>query len=830
MIRFYDLSFNDGQANHHRDRNALSPLLQPFQRRAKVLFGFANQQFMSIEIYPSEGCKQYKKITSKSSEYSQQPLEFTVNKNDPPICFLALASAIDRRPLIVSSDTSVAEALTMMGKAQSSCVLPNLNLPPETLLLAQARASCVLVMEQSQLIGVLAEQDCIRAIASGRDLKTYSITEAIAPAVVLEAEPDSSSIFEALSLLRQYSLRHLPIIDSNQQLVGVISFESICQALPLDELLKDMQISDVMSTKVVQAGMTTSVRQLATLMAKHGVSSVVLIDEDEMAQSGSSFENNGSPQSANVPVGLITERDLLQLQALELDLDQIQGQAVMRSPVPCFPASASVLIAHWHMRQAQSQQAIVAEPTGNLQGMISLTNFLLTLDLKTMQRAIAQIQQSIEQFEAQKAALSQAATASPLSSTAELVEQLEHNRLLATIALRIRESLNADEILQTSVDEVRRFLDTDRVLIYRFNPDFSGTVVVESVAPGWQPALGSTVTDTCFGKTYAPLYLEGRIQVVEDIYTAGLTQCHINILALFDVRANLVVPILQGEHLWGLLCAYHCSGPRLWQAFEVDLLKQLATHIAIAIQQSELYQKAQTELAERKRADEKLQASLKEKEILLKEIHHRVKNNLQIISSLLKLQSSYIEDEQALTMFKDSQNRIRSMALIHEKLYQAKDLSKIDFSEYIHDLTHTLMRSYSAHSQAVRLNVDIRNIRLSIDTAIPCGLIINELVSNAFKHAFPSSQPEGEISIKLHSISDGKFILSVRDNGVGFPPHLDFQNTETLGLELVCTLTAQLEGEIQLFRDQGTEFIITFSDIGEEGGVQANGKRENLNR
>jgi two-component sensor histidine kinase len=360
-------------------------------------------------------------------------------------------------------------------------------------------------------------------------------------------------------------------------------------------------------------------------------------------------------------------------------------------------------------------------------------------------------------------------------------------------------------------------LKTERVLIYRFNPDWSGRVVVEAVGEGWQPALGSTTQDTCFGQNYAQAYKEGRTLVADDIYTAGFSQCHIDILVLFDVRASLVVPILQGNHLWGLLCAYHCSEPRHWRSFEVELLKQLATHMAIAIQQSELYQQLQNELAERKKAEAQLKISLREKESLLKEIHHRVKNNLQVISSVLRLQSDYVKDAQVLELFKDSQNRIRSMALIHEKLYQSSDLSRINLSEYLTELTGNLMRSYTSGAVPIRLKITSGDVWLNIDTAIPCGLIINELVSNSLKHAFPQPQETNEIEIKIQQTDAEQFTLTVRDNGIGFPETLDFRNTESLGLELVCIFTEQLGGRIELDRSNGTAFTLTFSEMSDTG-------------
>ncbi|MBW4575623.1 MAG: diguanylate cyclase [Aphanothece sp. CMT-3BRIN-NPC111] len=199
--------------------------------------------------------------------------------------------------------------------------------------------------------------------------------------------------------------------------------------------------------------------------------------------------------------------------------------------------------------------------------------------------------------------------------TEELLrQQTQRERLVAAIAQRIRQSLDLDEILNTTVREVRQFLQTDRVLIYRFKPDWSGVVTVESVGNGFSPILRTVIDEPCFRNGYVPQYRQGRVRAIEDIYTAGLKQCHIDLLAEFQVRANLVVPILQGEQLWGLLIAHHCTSPRHWRQLEISLLSQLATQAAIAIQQSELYQQVQrqasvdglTLVANRRRFDEYL--------------------------------------------------------------------------------------------------------------------------------------------------------------------------------------------------------------------------------
>ncbi|WP_096595457.1 GAF domain-containing protein [Calothrix sp. NIES-2098] len=186
-------------------------------------------------------------------------------------------------------------------------------------------------------------------------------------------------------------------------------------------------------------------------------------------------------------------------------------------------------------------------------------------------------------------------------------KQAERERLVGQIAQHIHQSLDLREILNTTVSEVRQFLQTERVFIYRFWEDWSGSVVVESVAIGCLPILGTTIKDSFFVEPNCrQLYQQGRTQAVADVYKAGFSQCHIDLMARLEVRANLVIPIVQGEKLWGLLVANHCSQPRHWQQLEIELLKQLATQLAIAIQQSELYQQIQSELIERQKSEQKI--------------------------------------------------------------------------------------------------------------------------------------------------------------------------------------------------------------------------------
>ena len=224
-----------------------------------------------------------------------------------------------------------------------------------------------------------------------------------------------------------------------------------------------------------------------------------------------------------------------------------------------------------------------------------------------------------------------------------------------------------------------------------------------------------------------------------------------------------------------------------------------------------------SDISKRKRSEEHIMASLLEKEMLLKEIHHRVKNNLQVISSLLYVQSKFIKDPHTVNIFLECQNQVKSIALIHEKLYHTSNLSRIDFDIYLKTLIPHLFKTFGVKPDRVSLRIKANNIFLSADTAIPCGLIINELVTNSLKYAFPAYR-KGIINIELIYHNDNKMTLIVKDNGIGLPKTIDINSTETLGLQLVTTLVKQLDGMVEVNSEGGTEFKITFSILDFKGG------------
>jgi len=216
------------------------------------------------------------------------------------------------------------------------------------------------------------------------------------------------------------------------------------------------------------------------------------------------------------------------------------------------------------------------------------------------------------------------------------------------------------------------------------------------------------------------------------------------------------------------------------------------------------------DVTQRVAAEEKIKASLREKEALLKEIHHRVKNNLQVVTSLLGLQSRAAADEQTRKMFQESQNRIHSMALLHESLYQSNNLSMIDFPDYIRQLASHLFHSYGVRADRIHLQTNLDELYLNLDSAVPCGLIINELVSNSLKYAFPDGR-QGEVRIELREHSDGFARLMVADNGVGLRSDIDWNTARSLGLRLVRSLAEQLGAKIEVRSNIGTEVQLIFA-------------------
>ncbi|MGC9347988.1 MAG: histidine kinase dimerization/phosphoacceptor domain -containing protein [Anaerolineae bacterium] len=438
-------------------------------------------------------------------------------------------------------------------------------------------------------------------------------------------------------------------------------------------------------------------------------------------------------------------------------------------------------------------------------------------DVSELRQAEERLRAVNEELEARVAAR----TAQLIEANRKLGVEIEsHKEAEASLLRRNREllslqsaatatgsSLDVTFVLETVTWEMVDLLGTRNCVVYEWVPERDEIVAMADYTGG---LLDLTPDKRSLSLSKFPWHRK----TLQEKYAQVLSLAEVDMPQPWgDISTSedcvTLLPMVFQERSVGLVELHSGSENRKLTDRDVSLGQLLASQAAVAIEHARLYERAQREIAERERAERRLKASLHEKDTLLQEIHHRVKNNLQVISSLLKLQSRTVQDPMTLQVLKESQNRLRSMALIHERLYQSENLARIDFAEYLQSLTRYLVRSYRSTSGPVALGFQMESVPLSIERAVPCGLIVNELVSNALKYAFPDGRP-GKVEVGL-SRANGHVRLSVRDDGVGLPEDLDIDKLESLGLQLVHMLTGQLGGEIQIDTRPGTVFEISFA-------------------
>jgi len=281
----------------------------------------------------------------------------------------------------------------------------------------------------------------------------------------------------------------------------------------------------------------------------------------------------------------------------------------------------------------------------------------------------------------------------------------------------------------------------------------------------------------------------------------------------YGLSSLLFVPIEADSKILGTISMYRNKPGNPFNLDDQLFLQNVAGKIGFAITKAKLFNDNLAEISERKLAEEKIKSALKEKEVLIRELYHRTKNNMQVIYSLLGLKGATVEDEHTRTILEDMGNRIQTIALVHQKLYQSKNLSRIDLKEYITDLTKLIMESYSSSEKNVKLSLDLESATVLIDTAIPCGLIINELISNSFKHAFPNGR-KGEIKVHLSRHEQDVIELRISDNGIGIPESVNLLDGDTLGIQLFRNIAEeQLNGEVHFNYKDGVSYTIKFKDV-----------------
>ncbi|MBJ7898908.1 MAG: PAS domain S-box protein [Cyanobacteria bacterium RI_101] len=522
--------------------------------------------------------------------------------------------AIAVRPLITASpETPTLEVLGLLHQARrSTCSLGERESELEII------PSCAFVMAGEELAGIVTERDFVRLAAAGTDITPeQSIREIMSHPVHSLKKSQLTDAFQVAALLRERRIRHLPILDDEGKLLGCITENSLRRVLRSVDLLRLRRVGEMMDCSPVAAPAEVSILEIAQRMSD-GQTSAVIIGEPLA----------GNPQRYRAQ-GLITERDLLQFQALGLDFRRFQAREAMSAPLMTIGTEESLERAYYQMQRRNIQRLGVVGEDGGLEGLLTQASILQILDPAEMYGVMEILQEKVRRLEREKVEIltsrNQQLESLLQKQTRQIETQFQQERILNEIALKIRQNLDLDQTLTTAVAEIKTFFAVDRCLVYQFEEtNYRGQIVAEAVGAGWTHGLGQKIEDTCFDEGLNERYLRGDCWALSDIETAGLTDCHQQLLKQFQVRANLVVPIiiqtLAAEfdpcpQVWGLLILHQCSAPRIWQPQKIDFLKKLADQLAIAVQQSGALARAVQEIQER----QAIADNLRQKETMLRE-------------------------------------------------------------------------------------------------------------------------------------------------------------------------------------------------------------------
>ena len=521
-----------------------------------------------------------------------------------------LQQAIDPYPLTMTPDTPLVDVLQLISKLQNSCAVPDVstleNEVHQSILLNKEKATCVLVVKnksvkevpehntQFSLLGIFTTSDIVRLIATGKinNLENLSknicLGEVMTSNVVTLKESEDQDLFTALSLFRKYKIAHLPVLDSQKQIVGVVTPEKIRQVLQPSNILRLRRINEVKNDCVtVTSFKTASLLKVSQLMSEYKVSSVIITQKRKLQTQKTEIEE---------PIGIVTKDNIVQAYFLNMDLAKIPVQKVMKTELNFLNSTDSLWDAHKKMLHEQVQILVVCSKQGELLGTVNQTNLLQVLDPTVMFGLVRKLRADVNQLQAEKFALLRSRNAElekeVQARTAEIQEQLERDRLLAKIALRIHQSLNLNEIINAAVTEVQQFLKADRVVLFQVKSSTVTKIVAESVDRNCYSWMGNQAS---FGYLMSNLKVKkNKSYAVDDIAQTDLPVEQVTSLKEKQVKAFLIVPICQDGQVWGIMCTQEYSGIREWQPSEIDLLQQLATQLAIAIQQAQLYQQVQT--------------------------------------------------------------------------------------------------------------------------------------------------------------------------------------------------------------------------------------------
>lgn len=581
-----------------------------------------------------------------------------------------LTTAIIRTPIIVAATTPLKEVIACMSGGRSHCALSETT--PETNRLHNgARASCAIVISDQKAIGILTERDVVRLCATQQLQEDIPVAQVMSAPVLTLRESAFTDLFGAVHFLQQNHIRHLPLVDEQDHVVGLITDETLRQLLEPADLLRLRSVEEVMTATVVTALPTDSLLTIAQHIAQHRVSSIVIIEPTEQ------------PETAPLPIGIVTERDLVQFQALALDFERYQAGQVMSHPVITVPHTENLVTIQQLMQRHLIRRLVVTGPRGELRGIVTQTNMLQAVSPLELYGLTALLKAKVQQLETEKLDLladqNTRLEAQVAVRTAILQKKLEQEQIIGNLATQIRSSLSLQTILDTAVQQIHQVIGGDRINIWQFTPDYQCVVIAESTQLS-ESLMGQTIGDTCFQSRFAEVYRAGYVRIVPDVYSTTMADCHRELLVSLNVRAKVLVPLFCESQLWGLLSVSESHTARDWQEDEIELLRNISTHLMIAIQQASTHAQLQAELHKHQQTETQLRqntARLKEAQRLAKLGHWE----------LDLLQNTLLWSEEIFRIFEiDPQQFDASyeafLALVHP---EDRDLVNETFQQHIGD-------------------------------------------------------------------------------------------------------------------------------------------------
>jgi len=575
-----------------------------------------------------------------------------------------LKRVIITNPLTATPKTRLATAIAMMCQArleQQSAQIeaddsPSLNHPQlanlativtDPAMLADARAGCILILNGQTLVGTLTEQDVVRLLAFGYNPKTISLADVMTPKPIVLHQSMPLSLSGILELITQHQVRHLPLIDSDGKVLGILTPEALRQNLQVEDLLQLRSVAEVMATQVVQAPLNTSLQALSQQMADYRAETAVILDQDQ------SWTHLSTPEQLSFPVGIVSEQDLVQFCAIGLDFRQVQARVVMQTPLICLSPQDSLWAAHTKMQRYNTKHLTVIGDRGEFLGLITKTHLIQALNPLDLQTGFSGFTHQNHPSDAEKVAVLERQTKALETAIQERTSQLhwyrERDRLLNKVLRRPEHTSGLIAHLQSIVSELRPLLRIDRLLVYQVMATGVGEVIAEAHSEKYPSILGQSLADTPAISTLNRLYGHSdSTHTIPDLSRAPLPKPHQEALQHWQVRAQIVAPILVPdletgrEIFWGLLWLQHCRSTRRWQPPEQQFAQLLALHLAGAIYRASLVEELGRALVDRHRMSASLQAMNQAVELLA------TQHATDLHQTNQQLQQAILDQQQAL--------------------------------------------------------------------------------------------------------------------------------------------------------------------------------------